>query len=228
MMLFAEGGFLSDVTALIVAVGGLIAAIFSLVKYLDERRKRKDAEQKLRETLLSRFLEEVSRYRMPTVTDSKYAAKIVADPHGLSEIAREMYLEIESIYDRLLPVFDASKHLILDDWTRHSLQAIVDRISHRVRDQLALATRPNMLLIFPPDHTTAALRVAFQRCLHQAISYEIRGRKNSAASNEAGREYVNFIDELGSAARDGKQDSETATGEASDAEPNAAPDPARK
>jgi hypothetical protein len=33
-----------------------------------------------RESLLSRFLEEVSRYRMPTVTDSKYAAKIVADP----------------------------------------------------------------------------------------------------------------------------------------------------
>lgn len=177
-----------------------------------------------RETLLSRFLEEVSTYRMPTVTDSIYAAKIVADPHGLTEIAREMYQEIASIYERLLPIFDASKHLILDDWTRHSLQGIVDRISHRVREQLASATRPNTLHIFPPDHTTAALRVAFQRCLRQAITYEIRGPKGSAVSDESAREFVNFIHELGTAARDGKQDLETATDDASDAEPNAAPD----
>ena len=51
-MLFAEGGFLSDVTALVAAVGGLIAAIVSLFKYMDERRKRKVAERKLEELLV--------------------------------------------------------------------------------------------------------------------------------------------------------------------------------
>lgn len=176
-----------------------------------------------RESLLRRFLEDVSKHRMPTVADSKYAAKIVADPHGLSEIANELCREVGSLYDRLLPIYDAGKHLILDDWTRHSLQAIVDRVSHRVRERLALYTRPNTLVL-GEDHKTAALRVAFQRCLHQAISYEIRGGRGSAMSNESAREYINFIDELGTAARDGKQDS--ATGEASEAEPSAAPDPA--
>jgi hypothetical protein len=51
-MLFAEGGFLADVTALVAAVGGLIAAVVSLFKYLDERRKRKAAEHKLEELLV--------------------------------------------------------------------------------------------------------------------------------------------------------------------------------
>jgi hypothetical protein len=51
MMLFAEGGFLTDVAALLVAVGGLITAGVSLLKYLDERRKRKAAELKLGELL---------------------------------------------------------------------------------------------------------------------------------------------------------------------------------
>lgn len=169
-----------------------------------------------REALLSRFLEEVSRYRMPTVSDAKYAAKVVADPHGLREIADELCREIASIYDRLLPVYDASKHLILDDWTRHSLQAVVDRVSQRVRERLALYTQPNTLVL-GEDHKTAALRVSFQKCLHQAITYEIRGGRRSLSGNESAREYINFIAELGSAARDGKQDS--AAGEASDAAP---------
>jgi hypothetical protein len=143
----------------------------------------------------------------------------------LSEIANELCREVASIYDRLLPIFDANKHLILDEWTRHSLQAIVDRVRNRVRERLALATQPNTLVL-GEDHKTAALRVAFQRCLHQAISYEICGRR--AASDESAREFVNFIDELGTAARDGKHDLEKATGGASDAEPGAAPDPAAR
>lgn len=43
-MLFAEGGFLSDIASLIVAVGSLIGAILAFIKYLDERRMRKVAE----------------------------------------------------------------------------------------------------------------------------------------------------------------------------------------
>lgn len=154
-----------------------------------------------REKLLTKFLEEVSTYRMPDVTDSKYAAKIVADPHGLTDIAREMYHEIASVYDRLLRTFYSCKHLIQDDWTRQSLQAVVDRISHRVQQQLALATRPNTIPIFPPDHTTASLRVAFQRCLRLALALEIPGGRKTVG----GDEFANFIHELGTAARDAEQ-----------------------
>ena len=52
MILLAEGRFLSDLVALITAVAGLIAAIVSLFKYIDERRKRKAAERKLEELLM--------------------------------------------------------------------------------------------------------------------------------------------------------------------------------
>jgi uncharacterized membrane protein YgaE (UPF0421/DUF939 family) len=51
MLLLGEASFLSDVTAILVAIGGLVAAVVSLLRYLDERRKRKAAEHKLDEVL---------------------------------------------------------------------------------------------------------------------------------------------------------------------------------
>jgi biopolymer transport protein ExbB/TolQ len=47
MAILAEGGSISDFVALVTAIAGMIAAILSLLKYLDERRKRKTAEKKL-------------------------------------------------------------------------------------------------------------------------------------------------------------------------------------
>jgi hypothetical protein len=47
MAILAEGGSVSDLVALATALAGLIAATLSLLKYLDERRKRQAAEKKL-------------------------------------------------------------------------------------------------------------------------------------------------------------------------------------
>ncbi len=44
MPFFAQGGFLSDLAALIGAIAGLVAGVFAIWKYLDERRKRLEAE----------------------------------------------------------------------------------------------------------------------------------------------------------------------------------------
>lgn len=47
--LVAAGSIVSDVAALVTAVTGLIAGVLAFWKYLDERRKRKEAEQRERE-----------------------------------------------------------------------------------------------------------------------------------------------------------------------------------
>lgn len=46
--LLAQGGFLSDVTALVTAIAGLIGTIVAGWKFLDERRKRREAEAQQR------------------------------------------------------------------------------------------------------------------------------------------------------------------------------------
>ncbi|HZZ82005.1 MAG TPA: hypothetical protein VFE62_26130 [Gemmataceae bacterium] len=86
-MLFAEGGFLSDVTALIVGIASLIAAIVSLAKYWDERRKRKDAEHKLEEVLIQvRQL-----YQAPAAPTSSTASQPRDDLHDkLDEILQQL------------------------------------------------------------------------------------------------------------------------------------------
>jgi hypothetical protein len=62
----AEGSFLTDVAALLTAITGLIAGILAFWKYLDERRKRKEAEDQREEAEergreLEREIESVSK-----------------------------------------------------------------------------------------------------------------------------------------------------------------------
>jgi hypothetical protein len=49
MALLGEGSFLSDSVAFLTALGGVLIATLSLLRYLDERRKRKAGEKKLSE-----------------------------------------------------------------------------------------------------------------------------------------------------------------------------------
>ncbi len=59
MVLLAQAGFISDVVAIVAAVGGFIAAVVGLMRYLDERRKRKEAEAEVTE-LIDRLKQPIS------------------------------------------------------------------------------------------------------------------------------------------------------------------------
>jgi hypothetical protein len=51
MALFAAGGYLTELVALLPSLGGILTGLVGLLKFLDERRKRKAVERKLAETL---------------------------------------------------------------------------------------------------------------------------------------------------------------------------------